>query len=452
MSLPRSTRASLRASLVVLFALCAMLGITGPHLAHAQARQVLVMDVDGVINPVKERFISRALEQVEADGAELLIIRLDTPGGLLKSTRSIVEMLLASATPVAVYVSPAGAQAGSAGTFITAAANFAAMAPGANIGAATPVSSSGGDVPETLASKVENDAAALIRSIAQERGRNEDKLEQTVRTAASYTSQEALDLNVVDLIAEDLDDLLAQLEGREFETPSGVDTLELGGADVRTLERSVLEVFLEVISDPNISFILLTVGGLGIIIEMFSPGLIGPGVVGAICLLLAFLALGNLPVNWVGVAFILLAVVLVFLEIQVTGFGILGIGAVISFLIGGLLLFSQFGDVSPTLPDISVNYWLLGGTAAVFAFAVLYLGRIIVESRRNEPDFTTPSLVGQVGSVYSRLEPRGLVRLGEENWTAVSEDGSFIETGVQVIVIDVNGVVLTVIRLDDAGD
>ena len=358
MSLPKL----IRVSLTVLFAACGLMGLAGPHLAQAQTRQVLVMDVDGVINPVKERYISRALERAGADDAALLVIRLDTPGGLLDSTRSIVEMLLGSTTPVAVYVSPAGAQAGSAGTFITAAANFAAMAPGANIGAATPVSSSGKEIPETLASKVENDAAALIRSIAQERGRNEDKLEQTVRTAASYTSQEALDLNVVDLIAEDLDDLLAQLEGKEFETPLGTGTLKLEDVDVRRLDRSVLEVFLEVISDPNISFILLTVGGLGIIIEMFSPGLIGPGVIGAICLLLAFLALGNLPVNWVGVAFILLAVVLVFLEIQVTGFGILGIGAVISFLIGGLLLFSQFGDVSPTLPDISVNYWLLGGT------------------------------------------------------------------------------------------
>ena len=441
-----------RAVLTAIFVVFVSLGLAGTIFAQAQSRHVLVMDVDGVINPVKERFISRALEQAEGDGAVLLVIRLDTPGGLLDSTRSIVEMLLESTTPVAVYVSPGGSQAGSAGTFITAAANFAAMAPGTNIGAATPVSSTGDEIPETLASKVENDAAALIRSIAQERGRNEDKLEQTVRKAASYTSQEALESNVVDFVAEDLDDLLAQLEGKEFETPSGVDTLKLGDVDVRTLERTVLEVFLEIISDPNISFILLTVGGIGIIIEMFSPGLIGPGVIGAICLLLAFLALGNLPVNWVGVAFILLAVVLVFLEIQVTGFGILGIGAVISFLIGGLLLFSQFGDVSPTLPDISVNYWLLGGTAAVFAFAVLYLGRIIVESRRNEPDLTTPSLVGQVGLVYSRLEPRGLVRLGEENWTAVSEDGSFVEAGEQVIVIDVKGVVVTVIRLDDTGN
>ena len=440
----------LRAVLTAIFATVAILGIIGPHLAHAQSRQVLVMDVDGVINPVKERFVSRALKQAETNDATLLVIRLDTPGGLLDSTRSIVEMLLGSHTPVAVYVSPAGAQAGSAGTFITAAANFAAMAPGANIGAATPVSSSGEDIPETLASKVENDAAALIRSIAQERGRNQDKLEQTVRTAASYTSQEALESNVVDFIAEDLDDLLAQLEGEEFETPSGVDTLRLGDADVRRLDRSVLEVFLEIISDPNISFILLTVGGLGIIIEMFSPGLIVPGVVGAICLLLAFLALGNLPVNWVGVAFILLAVILVFLEIQVTGFGILGIGAVICFLIGGLILFSQFGDASPMLPDISVNYWLLGGTAALFAFAVLYVGRVIVESRRNPPQQTTESLVGQVGSVYSRLEPRGLVRLSDENWTAISEDGSVIDQGEQVIVIDVNGVVLTVIRLNEA--
>jgi membrane-bound serine protease (ClpP class) len=406
------------------------------------------MEVEGVINPVAERFISRALEQAEVDGAALLVIRLDTPGGLLESTRNIVEDLLAAPVPVAVYVSPPGARAGSAGTFITAAAHFAAMAPGTNIGAATPVSSTGEEIPETLASKVENDAAALIRSIAQERGRNEKMLEQTVLTAASYSAKEAVDLNVVDLIADDLEELLEMLEGRRAETLSGTRTMRLEGLAIREFSKNPLERFLEFISNPNVSFILLTVGGLGVIIELFSPGLVGPGVVGAVCLLLAFLALGNLPVNWVGVALVLLAIALVFLEVQVSGIGVLGIAAVISFVIGGFLLFTQFGDVSPTLPDISVNYWLLGGMAVTFAFAVLYVGRLIAQSRHDTPQRTTNPLLGEVGVVVSPLQPRGLVRLGEENWTAVSEDGSVVNKDEPVIVIDVHGVVLTVIRLD----
>ena len=441
-----STR--LRAVLIILCLVSFSLGLIGPLAARAETGHVLVMEVEGVINPVAERFISRALEQAEVDGAALLVIRLDTPGGLLESTRNIVEDLLAAPVPVAVYVSPPGARAGSAGTFITAAAHFAAMAPGTNIGAATPVSSTGEEIPETLASKVENDAAALIRSIAQERGRNEKMLEQTVLTAASYSAKEAVDLNVVDLIADDLEELLEMLEGRRAETLSGTRTMRLEGLAIREFSKNPLERFLEFISNPNVSFILLTVGGLGVIIELFSPGLVGPGVVGAVCLLLAFLALGNLPVNWVGVALVLLAIALVFLEVQVSGLGVLGVAAVISFVIGGFLLFTQFGDVSPTLPKISVNYWLLGGMAVTFAFAVLFVGRLIAQSRHDTPQRTTNSLLGEVGVVVSPLQPRGLVRVGEENWTAVSEGGSVIGKDEPVIVIDVNGVVLTVIRLD----
>ena len=438
----------IRFTFASLFTLGAILGLAGPLMAQEQTPHVMVMEVDGVINGVKERFIVRALEEADSEGASLLVIRLDTPGGLLGSTRAIVEELLAAPVPVAVYVSPPGAQAGSAGTFITAAAHFAAMAPGTNIGAATPVSSTGEEIPETLASKVENDAAALIRSIAQERGRNEEKLEQTVRTAASYSANEAVEFGVVDLIAADFEELLSKLEGKDVETPSGATTLRLKGLAVRDFNKNPLERFLGVISDPNVSFVLLTVGGFGVIIEMFSPGLVVPGVVGAICLLLAFLALGNLPVNWVGVAFILLAVFLVFLEVQVAGIGILGIGSVICFVIGGFLLFTQFGDVSPTLPDISVNYWLLGGMAVTFAFAVLYVGREIIKSRQGAAGVVSDSLVGEVGTVVTPLEPRGLVRLNGENWTAVSDDGSVIRKDEPVVVIELDGVVLKVVRLN----
>ena len=438
-----------RLTLVVIFLGMLITGMLGPVLARAQgpnSPHALVMTVDGIINSVRESFISRAIDQAEEDGAELLIIQLDTPGGLLSSTREIVELLLESPVPVAVYVSPKGARAGSAGTFITAAGNFAVMSPGTNIGAATPISATGEDLDDTLASKVENDAAAFIRSIAQTRGRNEDKLEETVRSAASYSAQEALADNVVDLMAEDLGHLLEQLDGLTADTALGLVVVETEGLEIRTLEKNILEHFLEFISDPNVSFILLTVGGLGIVVEMFNPGLIAPGVVGVICLLLAFLALGNLPVNWAGVVFIVLASVLIVLEVVVAGFGILGVGAIVSLMVGGLILFTQFGDSSPTMPSIGVSRWLLSGTGGVVALTLVYVVGLAYQSRKQGPPEKASALTGMRGRVTGELTPRGIVLVGNETWTAISEDDSLIQIGEPVEVRSVDGLILTVFR------
>jgi membrane-bound serine protease (ClpP class) len=302
---------------------------------------------------------------------------------------------------------------------------------------------------ETLANKVTNDAAALMRSIAQTRGRNQEKLEETVRKATSFTASEAVELKVVDFIARDLDDLLAQLHGRVVETPAGSRTLDTRNLQLRSKSKGPVESFLEFISDPNIAAILLLVGGLGIVIELFNPGLIVPGVVGALALLLAFLALGNLPFNWAGVAFILLAVVLAVLETQVAGFGILGVGAIISFIAGGLLLFAQFGDVSPTLPRVAVSRWLLIGMAAALGLAVLSLARLVYQSRKLARRTTVTSLVGTAGMVAAELAPRGVVQVGDETWTAVSADDSVIPVGEKVRVIRVDGLILTVSRQRD---
>jgi|TARA_B100000315_G_scaffold73759_1_gene67521 membrane-bound serine protease (ClpP class) len=441
-----------RISLVFLFIGMLVTGMLGPVLAGARqpnSSHALVMTVDGIINPVKEGFISRAIDRAEEDGAELLVIQLDTPGGLLSSTREIVELLLESPVPVAVFVSPKGARAGSAGTFITAAANFAVMASGTNIGAATPISSTGQDLEVTLASKIENDAAALIRSIAQTRGRNQDKLEETVRSAASYSAQEALADNVVDLIADNLEDLLAKLDGLTADTSVGIVELQTRGLERRPFSKNILEHFLEFISDPNVSFILLTVGGLGIVVEMFNPGLIAAGVVGVICLLLAFLAVGNLPVNWAGVVFVILATVLTVLEIVVAGFGILGVGAVVSLIVGGLILFTQFGDASPTMPTIEVSRWLLSSTGGVVALALAYVVGLAYQSRKQGPPEKALALAGMQGTVTGELTPRGVVLVGNETWTAISEDDSVISIGEPVEVRSVNGLVLTVFRQSD---
>ena len=436
-----------RLSLSLIFVGMLVVGMMGTVLAEDSIRSephALIMQVDGVINSVNGRFVSRAIEQSEEDKAALLIIELDTPGGLLGSTREIVQLLLESPIPIAVFVSPKGARAGSAGTFITAAGNFAVMAPGTNIGAAAPISSNGGDLEDTLASKVENDAAALIRSIAQTRGRNQDKLEATVRSAASYSAQEALADDVVDLIAENVDELLSKLDGLSVQTSLGTVVLETNGLEIRSFKKSILEHFLKVISDPNVSFLLLMVGGLGIVVEIFNPGLVGPGVIGVICLLLAFLALGNLPVNWAGVVFILLAVVLIVLEIAVSGFGILGVGAIVSLIVGGFLLFNQFGDISPYQPFFNVNRWLLYGSSGVVGVAMTYVGLSSYQLRREVSPEKSRSLIGMQATVTAELSPRGIVLVGNETWTAISDDGRVITTGEAVEVQSEDGLVLTV--------
>ncbi len=438
-----------RAAIVTFFAALVGLGWLGLASGQSDAPHALIIRIDGVINSVKERMVDRALDQAVRDDATLVIIELDTPGGFLGTTRAIVESLLESPVPIAVYVSPKGAQAGSAGTFIAAAANFAVMAPGSNIGAATPVSGTGEDLPETLADKVTNDAAAFIRSIAEERGRNPEKLEETVRKASSFTATEAVDLEIADFIAADLDELLAKLDGQTVQTSAGPLTLNTRGLEVVRLGKGPLNHFLEFISNPNIAFLLLTIGILGIGIELFNFGLIVPGVVGVISLLLAFLASGNLPVNWAGVAFIILGVALILLETQVAGWGVLGIGGIVSLVIGGLILFSGFsgfGHPSPTLPPISVSLWVLGGLAGVMAVSLAVLVWLIRTSRNNAPEPEPPAaaLLGESGRVTLDLDPRGVVVIGTDSWTAVSENGTVIERGTRVKVVGVHELTLSV--------
>ena len=443
-----------------LFICLGLFGLAGPDArVGAQADAVFSVRIEKTISPVKVRVINRAVTRAHENGAQLLIIGLDTPGGLYDSTREIVEILLGSPVPVAVFVSPRGAQAGSAGTFITAAAHVAAMTPGSNIGAATPVSSTGEEISETLADKATNDAAALIRAIAEERGRNADVLEQTVRTAASFSATEALEAEIIDLIADDTPALLAALDGQTVLTVAGEQTLQLDDVEVREVKMQWRERFVDFISNPNIAFLLLSLGSIGLIIEMLTPGAIGPGIAGIICLGLGFLALGNLPFNWAGVAFILLAIVLAALEIFVSGFGALGIGAAVSLVVGGLLLFGDFGGgriTPPSFPTISVNRWVLVGVGGVLLSIAGYLSYEVIMSRLGRRSATKTAgtggdgrsspgyLVGQTGIVTSALRPRGVVALAEETWSGVSNDGLTIPEGRRVRVVAVQGLLLTV--------
>ncbi|MDE2861342.1 MAG: nodulation protein NfeD [Chloroflexota bacterium] len=436
---------ALRLAVLVLSLAALLLGLTGA--ATGQSRHYVYAEIDEVINPTIAGYLERAVEQAADDGAELIIVRLDTPGGFLDSTRDMVTALLESDVPSVVYVAPGGAHAASAGTFITAAAHVAVMAPGTNIGAASPVGAGGEELPETIKSKATEDAAALMRDIAEKRGRNSEALEATVLEAVAYSSQEAVALDIVDFTADDLDDVLDQLHGMTVETPGGSVTLDTEGLEPRRLDLTLAERFVLFLSDPNVYFILITLGGLGLVIELFNPGLIVPAVVGVMCLLLAFVATGNLPVNWAGFAFLGLALLLLFLEIQVSGVGLLGIGAVVSFVVGGLLLFNPSGPPSPTLPGFSVNLWVLLAMAALLLGGGGWFVASIIRERDDTNVSVENSMVGQTGTVVTGLMPRGTVRLASEVWTAVADDDQEIGAGERVRVVGMEGLALRVSKL-----
>ena len=412
--------------------------------ARAQGDHAALVEIDGAIQPISARFLARAIDTAAEDNAEVLIILLDTPGGLLDSTREMVEAILASGVPVVVYVSPAGAEATSAGTFITAAAHVAAMAPSTNIGAAAPVSSTGEELPDTVKSKASEAAAAFIRSIAEERGRNADALEATVVEAKAYTASEALDNGIIDLVVRDVPALLEALDGRQVDLERGSRALQTANIPVRQIDPTALDRFLGIIADPNIAFILLALGALGILIEVMSPGLIGPGALGVIALALAFVALGNLPVNWVGVGLLVFAMVLFLVEVQAPGIGVFGVAGAVSFVLGAFFL---FGGISPppiTTPSFRVDLWLLGAVSVVL-FALLALSlRTLAVARKT--DYVSPSsnVVGQAGKVVAPLEPRGTVRVNGESWTAESLSGQPIAAGAEIIVMEVEGLTLKV--------
>ena len=421
-------------------------------MAQDEDPHVALVSIDGAIDRLSDRFLSRGIRQASSSGAQLVVVTLDTPGGFLSSTRDMVVSMLSAEIPVAVYVSPPGARAASAGTFITAAANFAVMAPGTNIGAASPIAAGGADLPETLAKKINEDTRAFIRSIAVARGRNSQALEETVTIARSYSAAEAIELNVVDIIAADLADLLVQLDGRTAQTASGPVVLRTKNADVREIKRTLLEMFLGVLADPNLAFVLLTIGGLGILAEFLTPGFIGPGVVGAIALALAFLGMGQLSVNWIGAGLILFAMVLFFLEAQEAGIGIFGIGGVISFLVGAFLLFGgYFSTPDISEPGSGVSLWLIGGFGGGMGVVLATFLYLLRPTGSSTGDYSRSGQgpASQVAVVVSDLDPMGKVRIGEEEWDATTDLQGAIPEGEEVRVLEAYGGVLKVARKEE---
>jgi len=441
----RVVRLSLFSILAVLGMLGVILATTAPT-ARAQGGTPVVEDVQarGVVNPTLAHYLGRAIDQAEQDGATAVVIELDTPGGLDSSMRQIIQRILASRVPVLVYVSPPGSRSGSAGVYITYAAHLSAMAPNTNIGSATPVSmGENGEqqMSPEMRAKVTNDAVAYIRSLAEQRGRNADWAEQAVRAGANVTAQEAVQTGVVDILARDLDDLLRQVDGRTVTTAGGQMTLHTAGARVERVEMGLVDEILHAISDPTIAYILLSLGTMGIFFELSNPGSVLPGVVGGICLLLGFYALGTLPVNYAGLALMGFALLLFVVDVFTPTHGVLTVGGLIAFVLGSLLLF----NVPEAAPWLGLSLWTIFAVTGVMGGLFLIVARLVARSHGLKPTVGREALVGEVGRAKSELNPTGMVWVGSALWEASAEDGP-VPAGARVAVVAVNGLHLTVRR------
>ncbi len=402
---------------------------------------VMVIRAEGVVNPVMSEFINSSIDEAAGEKAEALVIELDTPGGLDTSMREIVKDIIASTIPVVVYVSPSGARAASAGVFITLSAHVAAMSQGTNIGAAHPVSL-GGKMDETMAAKVENDAAAYIRTIAEKRGRNADWAEKAVRESVSITEKEALELKVIDFIALNTESLLKDIEGRVVETSAGELTIRTKGVPVIHKEMGLRLKILKLISDPNVAYILMLLGFYGLFFEFSNPGSIFPGVFGAISLIVAFYSLNALPVNYAGLLLIILAIILFLLEIKVISHGILTIGGIISMFIGSIMLFES------SQPFFRVSLWVI--FPAVFLTALFFslIIALAVKAYRRRPASGMEGLVGLEGEARTDVHEQGQVFVHGEIWGARSEQP--IKANEKITVEKVENLKLKVRSLKDS--
>jgi membrane-bound serine protease (ClpP class) len=406
--------------------------------------KVIAVDLDGMVHPVTTEIVASALTEAKQQGASLVIIRLNTPGGLMDAMRDTISQIIASPVPVVTYVEPSGSRAASAGFFILEAGDLAAMAPGTNTGAAHPVAM-GGEMDAVMKEKVENDAAAYLRSICSKRGRNSELAETAVRQSKSFTEREALDQHLIDLIAPNEVELLSTLEGRTITRFDGSKvTLHTAGGSVEVYQRTLRQKIIAAVADPNIALVLLVLGALGIYVEFSSPGLIAPGIVGAIMVLLGLSALSVLPINWLGAALLLLAFTLFVLEAKFTSHGILGIGGAVAMVMGAVIL------VNGPIPEMRIHWSTAIGLALPFSAITVLLLSLVVRARHNKVLTGAQAMVGIVGSTVTELAPEGKVFVRGEYWDAVAPRP--IAPGARVRVTAIENLKLTVEPVaDDSG-
>jgi len=410
--------------------------------ASAAGAVVPVVPARGVINPTLAGYLGRAIDQAERDDAPAIIVEMDTPGGLDTSMRQIIQRVLASRVPVILYVAPPGSRAASAGVYITYASHVAAMAPNTNIGSATPVAmgeSGEQQMSPEMRAKVTNDAIAYIRSLAEQRGRNADWGEQAVREGANVTAQDALRQGIVDVVATDVDDLLRQVDGRTVQTVRGPVTLHTAGLPYERAEMGFVDELLHVISDPTIAYILISLGTMGMFFELSNPGSILPGVVGGICLLMGFYALGTLPVNYAGLLLMAFAILLFAVDLFAPTHGILTAGGLASFLFGSLLLF----NVPEAQGVIGVSLLTIVSVTTIMAVFFILVARLVAQSHRLKPVTGREGLIGRQGRARTELNPNGLVFVDGALWEATSLDGP-IAKDARVEVAQMDGLHLSV--------
>ncbi len=426
--------------LVAFLAVAATLAVPGRAESQGAgdgAGPVTLVELDGAIDSVSARFLERALDEAEDRNSPVVVVRIDTPGGLLDATRDMVGDIFGSTVPVVSYVAPEGAQAASAGTFVASAAAFLAMAPATNIGAAAVVGAGGQDLPETLSRKATEDAAALIRSIAGRRDRPVAPLEATVRQAKSYSAQEAVELGVADLVASDLEQLLAELDGRTLAAVEGDVPVRTSGAEIHRIEMNLFERILSFLADPNIAFLLISLGALALAVEIWSPGLWVPGAIGVMSLILGFAGVGFLPFSWAAVALLVLAVLFFVLEGLHPGIGLFGAFGTVALVLGGLFMLG--GSELPG-EALRVSRWLLAG---IGIFALLLTLLLLREMRLSHrvvyvSPYARERLLGELAEVTVRLAPHGEVRLAGETWTAELRGAGSAEVGERVRVAEVS--------------
>jgi membrane-bound serine protease (ClpP class) len=410
----------------------------------SSAPHVDLIVIDGSINPAVDDFIRESITRAKSNGARALVIQLDTPGGLLSSTRTIVKEMLSAQVPIMVYVSPSGAGAGSAGVFITMAAHIAAMAPATNIGAAHPVAGGGQEVKGVMAEKIENFTASFSETIAQKRGRNTEWAIEAVRRSVSITETDALKKKVVDIIAKDIDDLLRQADGRKVDLDGRITTLSVKGVNVVRHEMSLKQRIVNAIADPNIAYMLLMAGILGLYMEFSNPGVMFPGVTGAICLVLALISLQLLSFNYAGLFLIILGIALLVGEAFMPSFGILGIGGVISLALGSFLLFDTPNS------DLTIDATIVYTAVATMAAFVLAIGYLVFRSQKAKPTLGMDGLMGEIGEVRVKLSPSGKVFVHGEYWNAQTQTDGQIDVGDKVQIVGYDGMNLKVKRLQES--
>ncbi len=412
----------------------------------ADAGEVLLFRVEDTIQPASQKFIERALAEAEARDVELVVMELDTPGGLLDSTREITSAITTSAIPVVVFVTPAGARAASAGFFILMAADIAAMSPGTNTGAAHPVGGQGENLPEDVREKVTSDASAMIKSFAEQRGRNVDLAIEAVEESSSFTAEQALEDGLVDLVAHNVEDLLEQLASGEVTRFDGTtEVMDLESPVILRVEPTFADRLFSVLANPNIAYLLMALGALGLYVEITHPGGILPGVIGVVFLLLGLYSISVLPISWAGVAMIFVALVLFLLEVKVASYGLLTIGGLICFVLGSLMLFET------PIPDMRVSLGVILPTAVVLAAVTSFLLSRVLKTHRLQPMTGVEGMVGKIGTVLADIDPRGKVLVNGEYWDARTSGGA-IPAGSSVRVVAVGDKQIDVEPADEAGE